>query len=81
MRLHNGARLRPKLELKEEAEFLRPHNFVRHRWWRAVGRVLIFVFEAMFEGGRIVREVGPGLKPLERHEFERDYRGEQGGNF
>lgn len=73
-----------------EPEFLIENNFVRHRWWRLrrparkvfnfIGRVLIFIFEAMFDGGRMVREVGPGMRPLERHEFERNYRDEHGRN-
>lgn len=97
MRLHNGARLRPEVELEVKPEFLETQNFVSHRRWREywrtkrrentlrplrwIGRILILVFEAMFDGNRIVREVGPGKKPLERHEFERYYRDQQGGNF
>ena len=81
MQLHENGLLRPEIEL------LRQDHFVRHRWRRMrlgvrwIGRVLIFIFEAMFDGGRMIREVGPGLRPLERHEFERPYRDEHGRNF
>ena len=81
MRLHENGLLRPKIEFLRD-DHCDDHcedHFVRHRWrnlrvgFRWVGRVLIFIFEAMFDGGRIVRQVGPGMRPLERHEFERHY--------
>lgn len=36
-------------------------------------RIVAFVFEAIVglaEGGRMVRRIGPGMRPEERHEFE-----------
>ena len=81
VQLHENGLLCPK------TEFLRQDHFVRHRWrslrvfYRWAGRWLIFVFEAMFDGGRMIREVGPGHRPLERHEFEKNYHDVQGRNF
>ena len=40
---------------------------------RVTLRLLVVVLEAMFDGRRIVREVGPGKRPQERYEFEKNH--------
>jgi hypothetical protein len=44
-----------------------------------VARGALWLLEAMFEGGRLVREIGPGMRPEERYEFEKNYRDQIGG--
>ncbi len=39
----------------------------RLRWWLVQ---VLALAQALLEGGRLVREVGPGRRPLERYEFE-----------
>ena len=40
----------------------------------ALVKLSIQVAAVFFEGGKMVRSVGPGMKPLERYEFESDIR-------
>lgn len=47
----------------------RVENARRERWWRS-GRRAVALVAGVFDGGRMVREVGPGQRPLERYEFE-----------
>lgn len=44
-----------------------------------VARGGLWLLEAMFDGGRMIRERGPGLRPEERYEFEKNYRDQLGG--
>lgn len=96
MRLHAKTLVERKItraetHLRPAPEFLKTKTFVRHRWRlrthyfnkavKFLGRVLIFVFEAMFDGGRMVRRVGPGMRPEERYEFDRNYRDQHGRGF